>query len=348
MSPVVRIALSLFLCVGASAFTMYGIEGKCKGFLCPNLELDLVYYDNIVRENKLILIPEDAGPAIMAYKRFHAYDNTTGNYYFIATRPASMSKDGLTAYPPDAQVFVISLKNVTLLSKAQLDATVYQNITSLQFDSVAKTLYGIYENILVTIDPVTGAQKEAAQMWNQGTTFLYNRIADYDSATGRLFMSVHNYHADTYHIATYNTRTGNLTISPPVGYDKFQFSQSMAEGIAYNPNDGGVLLLTESRYGCGFERFDPPTQTWKDIMDPNNPEMSNWDAYDYSTMYGSVYAFHAPSNRFFAMVMDGSSGTEQLADIVQFSPGDLQIYDITSSSIDYTNYVIIENDVKSA
>jgi len=282
--------------------------------------------------------PVDNHAGITSYKRFHTNDNSTKTYYFASIRPATQL--GGTDYPPLMNLYAISYGDQKgVLSNVTVNTTLFQNLSAIHFDPSTKTLYGLFENVLTTIDPSTGQVTFVTEMWTE-LDFLYNRISSFDSPSGRFFMSVHNYQKDTYHIATFDVTTSNFTLSPPVGFDKFGQVQNVPQGIAYNPGDGGVLLLCESRLGASFERFEPTDGSWVCLMPASNPEMQNWDAYDYTTQYGSMYVFNPLTNRFVVTVLDDSSGTAELADTIQFNPSHPEVDDINSSTTDFTNYIV--------
>jgi hypothetical protein len=213
----------------------------------------------------------------------------------------------------------------------------YHGITGIEFDDTTSTLYAVYNNVLCSIDSDSGNVTFVANMWDSPA--ITALLTAYDSAYGRVVLSVFHSDFQQYRVAAYTVATGNFSITGEVG--RVGTVVNVPQYIAYDTNSSCLWMLCDGRMGASLERVDLDSGLWKEVFTPENEEMQNWDCYDNNIAFGSLMTVDTNAGVVYANMIDDSSGDDQTTDLIHLDTRKLQIYEQVSLSTDATNYVYV-------
>jgi len=250
---------------------MLGVEEECTDFFCQEAHLAILNYTfpppAFHKGTILVNFTADyPGSETMFIGRTTAYDFATNRFFVITT----MDGTGSNVY----ELYVIDLKKtppgVTQLAMPQAS---HLGITAAAWDSVDKVLYVLFDIELYILDPTTGDLTRFGAI-SSNTELEVSLCTTYDSPSHNMWVAVYDDLAGTHHLLTYNTRTKNSSITPPLNNGDVWSLYA----IQYYAKNDTMIALTD-HYPLGYPSIkilDYHTGLHVDLV----PEYI-WGDYDY-------------------------------------------------------------------
>jgi len=221
---------------------MLGVEEECTDFFCQAAHLSILNYTfpPPAEHKGTILVNVTAdypGSTTMFIGRTTAYDFNTGRYFLLT----QMGGVGGFIYT----LYTIQLKKSPIVvTYAEMTAAEKLEVSSMQWDSVDKILYAVFDTDMYTVDPVSGNITMVGPLTTQPEVEP-SLTTCYDSNTHNYWIAVYDDLNGIHLLMTYNTRTKMSTLTPNLNNGDYW----TLYGIQYYAKNDTILALTQNNRG---------------------------------------------------------------------------------------------------
>jgi hypothetical protein len=337
----VLLAQLIAVSYAASLPTLWGVEGKCGDLFCTTMSLNLIEYHRNRLAHKLSnkVVPVMDRKSLMSRKRFSAFDSSSGMYFLALQDNAEGSFYNVFLIRPGADtVDIFALNITTKVSTPGFALTIPQglpNMNGLEFDSHTNELYGLFNNVLTSIDS-NGTVNVLGKMFpDTSSSHLVALKTSIDSAGRRIFMVIHDVSKAQYVIGTYNIDTKAFSLSAPVKHRILEILTPYE--IQFNSKTNEVVTACDTSMGPQLYNLDTASGEWKEVKTITDFSQ-NYDIIPNWKYYGSLTYLDVENQIFYITLMTSDDAQTEMLVSVDLKKG---YFDQSNYSGDATNYFMV-------
>jgi len=273
---------------------------------------------------------------IQDLQRYSAWDPNTGSYFLLTELPGVGEEEYI--------LYTVTVANWKVTSVPLPDAKNLE-VTSIQFDSQAKVLFGVFNEAMYSINTATGALTMKGPL-NGGSSLqiVPGLCTAFDSSRGLYFIAVDDDTHGTHNLLTYSTRNNSIWLTPSLNDGDYW----TLYGMGYDPKIDQMVALTANlrgypsiktvNYYTGNHTDLIPEWIWSDYDD-------GYSLWPLSPVTNQITVLDMQLNIFWITVMwlEPTSYADDDALVyynltkggIEMGSGPMVVYD---NAIEFTNY----------